>query len=412
MLKNQIKKMTAKEILDSRGNPTLEVRLSGSGFCAVAAVPSGASTGKYEAVELRDNDKHRFNGLGIKKAIRNVEKVIAPKLKGMSVLDQAKIDNLMKKLDGTKNKSRLGGNTMLGVSLAVTRAGAITKNRQLYGYLEQFFNTKPRIPRLYMNLINGGLHANNNLAFQEYHIVPETNDIEKSLEFGTAVFRELKRVVIKKYGKLSANIGDEGGLVPDITNVEEPLKLLNVAARKIGGVHYGLALDVAATSFYEKGKYAVGNKKLSPADLIKLYQNLIKKYPIISIEDPFQEEDFENFARLREFADKLKVKIVGDDLTVTNPERIQQAIKRGGISGVIIKPNQIGTLSETIEAIKISQKNNVVCIVSHRSGETNDDFISDLAVASAAFGIKAGAPTRGERVAKYNRLWEINHELK
>jgi enolase len=411
MFKILIKNISAKEILDSRGNPTLEVSLWTENFCGVAAVPSGASTGKYEAAELRDGDKNRFNGLGVKKAIQNIEKIIAPKLNGMSVFDQVKIDNLMKKMDGTKNKSRLGGNAMLGVSLAVARAAAASKNQPLYKYLGNFFNVKPQMPRLYMNLINGGKHANNDLAFQEYHIVPETNDMEKALEFGTAVFRELKKAVIKKYGKLSANIGDEGGLVPDITDAEEPLKIL-WSIVKMSNVKCYLALDVAANSFYEKGKYIIKNKKLKTEDLLNLYKNLIKRYPMVSIEDPFHEEDFDNFARLREFADKFKVKIVGDDLTVTNPERIKQAIKKGSISGIIIKPNQIGTLTEVIEAIKISQKNNITCIVSHRSGETNDDFISDLAVASEAFGIKAGAPIRGERVAKYNRLWEINRGLK
>ncbi|MDO8429860.1 MAG: phosphopyruvate hydratase [bacterium] len=411
MFKILIKNISAKEILDSRGNPTLEVSLWTENFCGVAAVPSGASTGKYEAAELRDGDKNRFNGLGVKKAIQNIEKIIAPKLNGMSVFDQVKIDNLMKKMDGTKNKSRLGGNAMLGVSLAVARAAAASKNQPLYKYLGNFFNVKPQMPRLYMNLINGGKHANNDLAFQEYHIVPETNDMEKALEFGTAVFRELKKAVIKKYGKLSANIGDEGGLVPDITDAEEPLKIL-WSIVKMSNVKCYLALDVAANSFYEKGKYIINNKKLKTEDLLNLYKNLIKRYPMVSIEDPFHEEDFDNFARLREFADKFKVKIVGDDLTVTNPERIKQAIKKGSISGIIIKPNQIGTLTEVIEAIKISQKNNITCIVSHRSGETNDDFISDLAVASGAFGIKAGAPIRGERVAKYNRLWEINRGLK
>ncbi|OGY64145.1 MAG: phosphopyruvate hydratase [Candidatus Harrisonbacteria bacterium RIFCSPHIGHO2_02_FULL_42_16] len=408
-MKAVIKNIFAEEILDSRGNPTLRVGVATGAGTGIFSVPSGASTGKYEALEKRDNDPERFRGLGVKKALAAIEKEIAPCLKGFSVLEQKKIDRAMIKLDGTPNKRRLGGNALIGVSIAVAKAGALASKKPLYKYLHDSFFPKEKMvaPKLYMNLINGGKHAKNNLAFQEYLVVPQTNFVKDALKFGCRVLAELKKIVVKKYGKASFEIGDEGGLAPAISDVEEPLRLLAEAARKVGGLKWKLALDVAATSFYKNKKYTIAGKKLPAEKLLEFYKKIINKYPLLSIEDPFQEEDFKNFSRFKKETEKNGVFIVGDDLTVTNPNRLRKAIFEQSIGGGIIKPNQIGTLTETIEAINLAKKNRIKIIVSHRSGETNDDFIGDLAYACGAFGIKAGAPQPKERLAKYNRLLEI-----
>lgn len=410
MLKHfKITDIQAREILDSRGNPTLEVTVITGEASGTFAVPSGASTGTYEAWEKRDGDKNRFRGLGVRNAVKIIETKIAKSLKGKDAGNQKEIDALLLKLDGTKNKKNLGGNTLLGVSVACAKAAANAAKKPLHAYLKGLAKIKPsrKIPYLYMNLINAGKHASSYLAFQEYMIVPMVNDVETALEIADKVKSELKKEVLKKYGPFSANYGDEGGIVIQAKKVREPLEMLTKIIGKLGlKGKVKLAIDSAASSFYQNRKYEVDGKKLSANQLLSLYKKLLREFDFLSIEDPFEESDFESFAKLLEVSDKVKV--IGDDLTVTNPERLQKAIETCGINGIIIKPNQIGTLSETLEVMKMAKENNIECIVSHRSGETSDDFIADLAYAFGAFGLKAGASNRGERVAKYNRLWKIS----
>lgn len=397
----KIKNVSAEEILDSRGNPTIKVTIATDNFSAIAEVPSGASTGKYEALELRDGDKNRFGGKGVLKAVENINKIIGPAMIGKEPSDQNGIDKKMLELDGTENKTKLGGNAMIGVSMAVARLAAKIIGKPLFKYLEEISGVKPsrKLPYLQANLINGGKHAETPLAFQEYHIIPDTEDLDEALENISKIQSELRKI-------LKANIGDEGGFVPQLDNIEDPLKIFDQAVEGVGlkgKIKY--SLDVAASSFYENGKYNIGAEKITADELLALYETLIKKYPIISIEDPFEENDFAMFAKMRETI--KNVKIIGDDLTVTNIIRLKEAIDKKSVSGLIIKPNQIGTLTETFETMKMARENDLECIVSHRSGETNDDFIADLAIGTGAFAVKFGALQRGERIAKYNRLKEI-----
>lgn len=410
----KITDIRAREILDSRGNPTLEVTIEVGGTIGTFAVPSGASTGTYEAWEKRDGDKKRFRGAGVRNAEKIIETKIAKALKGKDARNQKEIDTLLIKLDGTENKKTFGGNAMLGVSIACAKAAASATNKSLHAYLKTLAKIKPsrKVPYLYMNLINAGKHASSYLAFQEYMIVPMVNNVESALIIADKIKSELKEEVIKKYGPFSANYGDEGGIVIQAKKVREPLEMLTKIIEKLGlSEKVKLAIDAAASSFYKKGpgragKYEIDGKKLRANDLLSLYKNLIRDFDFLSIEDPFAEDDFESFAEL--LAASGKTKIIGDDLTVTNSERLKNAIKNRSINGIIIKPNQIGTLTETLDVMKLARENNIECIVSHRSGETSDDFIADLAYAFGAFGLKAGASNRGERVAKYNRLWEIS----
>jgi len=411
-----IKEVKAREILDSRGNPTVEVTISDGEYTVSASVPSGASTGAYEAVELRDNEE-RFSGRGVNKAIHNVVNIIGPAIQGMDPASQDEIDRKMLELDGTPNKANLGANATLGVSLAVARLAAKRSGQPLYLYLKNLASVKVlrSSPYLYMNFINGGKHAHSPLKFQEYHVVPMTDSIEEGILIGHKVQSELKKTITSQYGSISSNIGDEGGFVPDIKNPEEPLKLIMETVGILGLTNkVKLAMDVAADSFYnpETGKYMISDdSEITAEELSKVYKKMVETYPILSIEDPFFEEDFDHFAKLRQEIEASGTFLVGDDLTVTNMERLEKANMMKSIGGIIIKPNQIGTLTETIKAIKYSLENNINPIVSHRSGETNDDFIADLAFAFGVFGIKAGALQRGERVAKYNRLKEIQNGL-
>lgn len=399
--------ISAEEILDSRGNPTLKVKVSTESASGEFAVPSGASTGSHEALEKRDGDKNRFHGLGVKNAVASVNKEIKKTLLGKDVRSQEEIDSIMMKLDGTPNKENLGANAILGVSIACAKAAAAASGKQTHEYLSETLKTQVRAPYLYLNLINAGKHASSYLAFQEYMIVPLTDDVESALLMADQVRSELRKEIVRKYSPFSANYGDEGGFVIEAKKVAEPLEILSgIIARLKLQDKVMLAIDVAASSFYEKGKYLVDGKKLGADELLKMYLDMIEKFPIISIEDPFHEEDFENFAKL--LSGQSKAKVIGDDLTVTNPERLRKAIEEKSISGIIIKPNQIGTLSETLEVMRLAESNKISCVVSHRSGETGDDFIADLAYAFGSFGLKAGAPNRGERVAKYNRLWKIS----
>lgn len=403
----KITNILARQILDSRGNPTLLVRVETQEGFGEFAVPSGASTGSFEAYELRDKDPNYFQGRSVLKAIEKVEKEIKNELVGMEVSDQEKIDQTLIKLDGTENKSNLGGNSMIGVSLACCKAAAKVSGQEVYQYLKSLSQIKPsfKIPHLYVNLINGGKHARSRLPFQEYHLVTLTEDIEESLQTALKIQGDLRELIIRKLGNASANFGDEGGFVIDSDDIKLPLDLLQEVVEKNGYQdQVKLALDVATSSFFQESHYQLGEQRLEAAQLMDLYLNLAKNYPLISIEDPFFEEDFQSFTNLSK---STTLMLVGDDLTVTNRGRLKKAIEESCIKGVIIKPNQVGTLTETLGAMKLARDNNIECIVSHRSGETNDDFIVDLALAFGCFGLKAGALARGERVAKYNRLLSL-----
>ncbi len=406
---SSITKIKAREILDSRGNPTLEVDLFTKQTCQSAAVPSGASTGIHEAVELRDGGR-RYLGKGVQKAIRNVEQKIYPLLRGIDCHNQRKIDEAMINKDGTKNKSKFGANAILGVSLAAARAATAEKKKFLFQHLYAIanINRKPILPRPFFNVINGGKHAGNQLAFQEFMIVPKAKTFAEALRIGSEVHHVLKEVIEKNYGKEATNVGDEGGFAPPLKRAEEALDLLHEAIQKAG--YKGkveMAMDCAASEFYSKGKYKL-HTVMSREKLLDYYLHLIKKYPIISIEDPFEQEDFFGFTELRK---KSKIQIVGDDLTVTNIKRIRQAIQNKSCNCLLLKVNQIGTLTEALDAVKLAYENGWKVMVSHRSGETEDTFIADLAVAIGCGMIKAGAPCRGERIAKYNRLLRIEEVL-
>lgn len=408
---SKIKLIRAREILDSRGNPTIEVELITDLGNFLASVPSGASKGKYEAVELRNKD-----GRGVLKAVNNVNKIIAPKLKGEDVRNQKKIDQILIKLDGTKNKSKLGANSILGVSMAVSRAAAKAKNLPLWQYISQLFEIRSRteLPKACFNVIEGGVHAGNELDFQEFMIVPQIKPFSKALLVASEIYQELKNIIKQKYIDLAINLGDEGGFAPPVRAPEEAIELILKAAKNLGYQNeMAIILDVAASQFYLKGNYQMRIGTFTKEGLLNYYLDLIQKYPIIGLEDPFAEEDWEGW---QDFNAKCKMQnakllVIGDDLTATNPQRIKMAYKKKACNAIILKPNQIGTVSETIEAAKLAKSFGWKIMVSHRSGETCDDFISDLAVGISADFIKAGAPARGERVAKYNRLLEIEKEI-
>jgi len=416
---SKIKDIKARRILDSRGHPTIEVTITTSSASGTASVPSGASTGIHEALELRDNTKP-FHGKDVQKAINNINKIIKPKLLNQDCTNQAHIDQIMLDLDGTENKSKLGANAMLAVSLACARAAANSQYKPLYLYLHQLIKKKINIltpyelPHPYMNIINGGKHADTKLAIQEFMIVPCGKTFSNSIQMGTEVYHTLKQELHKKYGKNATNIGDEGGFTPPLTTTEQALDLLLSAIKKSGyEKKVFLAMDCAASEFYnpKTNIYHLNNKSYTSSQLLNYYLTLIKKYPqLISIEDPFHQEDFQSFAQLNKQAKHIQ--IVGDDLTVTNLERLHQAIQSKSCSCLLLKLNQIGTLTEALHAAAASYNAGWHVMVSHRSGETNDTFIADLAVALGCGQIKAGAPCRGERVAKYNRLLEIEEELK
>jgi enolase len=408
-----IKNIRAREILDSRGNPTLEVEVElNDGTQGTAAVPSGASTGKHEALELHDGDKKRYNGKGVLKAVANVNKIIAKAIKGMSALDQGKIDRALIKLDGTPDKSRLGANAILGTSLAVAHAAANFKRIPLYRYLNDAKTYTLPVPM--MNILNGGKHAENSTDLQEFMIVPaEAKSFSEALRIGTEIYHALKKVLKSK--GLNTNIGDEGGFAPSLPSNKEAVEAILTATESAGynpGKDYYLALDAAASELYKNGKYILARegRTLTRHEMVEFYVKWAAAYPIISIEDGMAEDDWAGWQLLRQ---KLgdKVQLVGDDLYVTNVERIKKGIALKASNAVLIKPNQIGTLTETIEAIATARKAGWRAIVSHRSGETEDTTIADLAVGLGTGQIKAGAPCRSERTAKYNRLLKIEEEL-
>lgn len=401
-MENKITKILAEEIKDSRGNPTLKVTVFCEDKSDSFSVPSGASTGAHEAHELRDED-----GRGVKNAIDKVNNIISPVLIGQDILNQKEIDRIMIELDGTPNKDNLGGNSMIGVSIACAKVASKVSGVEVFEHLRTLAEIKPsrKAPYLYMNLINGGKHAKNNLAFQEYHIVPDTENVEEAVEIGIKIQNSLKEIIIKNLGEESVVFGDEGGFAPKISDIRKPLEYLSEAIKENnleGKVR--LALDVASTSFYENNLYKIDGKDIGKDELLNIYNSLIKEFNLLSIEDPFYEEGFESFRKLRE---NNNIKVVGDDLTVTNKVLLKEAIEKGSINAMIIKPNQIGTLSETLETMQLARENDVKLIVSHRSGETDDDFIADLAYAFNCFGLKSGAPTKPERMVKYKRLIKI-----
>ena len=407
---SKIKDIKAREILDSRGNPTVEVDvLLESGAKGRAAVPSGASTGSKEALELRDNDPKRYQGKGVIKAVNNVNTIIKDTLIGLESSHQRQIDETMIKLDGTENKTNLGANATLGVSLAVLKATAKEKNIPLYKY----FGDEISLPRPMMNILNGGAHADNNLDFQEFMIIPNAKSFKEILRIGSEVFHTLKKVL--KENGFNTGVGDEGGFAPNLNTNEEALDMLMEAIKEAGytpGKDVNFALDVAASEFYEDGIYNLkgANKKLTSNELVDYYQTLIDKYPIISIEDPVDEEDWEGFRKMTEkYGDKIQ--LVGDDLFVTNIKYLQKGIDNKAGNAILIKLNQIGTFTETLETINLAKENGYKTIISHRSGETEDVTIADLAVALNLGQIKTGSLSRSERTAKYNELLRIEEDL-
>jgi len=406
----------AREVLDSRGNPTVEVEVyTDSGAFGRAIVPSGASTGEHEAVELRDGDKKRYLGKGVEKAVKNVNEVIAPELVGFDVTNQNAIDMMMIELDGTKNKGKLGANAILGVSMAVAKAAADFLGVELYQYLGGF-NTK-QLPVPMMNIINGGSHADNNVDFQEFMILPVgAKTFKEAIRMGAEVFHNLKKVLNAK--GYNTGVGDEGGFAPDLKSNEEALQVIIEAIEKAGfkpGEDIFLGMDVASSEFYNKEtkKYVLageGGKEFDAKELTHFYENLVAKYPIISIEDGLDENDWEGWKYLTEKLGK-KIQLVGDDLFVTNTEKLARGIEEKIGNSILIKVNQIGTLTETFDAIEMAKRAGYTAVVSHRSGETEDTTIADIAVATNAGQIKTGSASRTDRIAKYNQLLRIEDQL-
>ena len=413
MYNSSIHKIIAREILDSRGNPTIEVdALLSNGAFGRAAVPSGASTGEHEAIELRDNDRLRYLGKGVKKAVENVNTIIANAIIGLDAFNQKNIDDAMIALDGTPNKSYLGANSILGVSLAVAKSASNAKNKPLYEYLNKDRVYTMPIPM--MNIINGGSHADNNIDFQEFMVFPVgANSFSIALQMGTEIFHQLK--IVLKDRDLNTAVGDEGGFAPNLKSNEEAIEAILTAIDKAGykaGKDIYIALDVAASEIFDENKYILKSecKSLSSDQMISYYKNLINKYPIISIEDGLAENDWDGWVSMNEELGS-KIQIVGDDLTVTNINRLKKAIDLKAMNAILIKLNQIGSLTETLEAIDLAKKTNFGAIISHRSGETEDTTIADLAVACGVGQIKTGSASRTDRICKYNQLLRIEENL-
>lgn len=402
----KIKNIYSREILDSRGNPTVETEMElENGITVTSSVPSGASTGKNEALELRDND-NRYHGKGVQKAIDNVNKLIKPELVGKKI-DQKVLDDLLIKLDGTPNKTKLGANAMLSVSLCIMKAQAALESKKLY----QLFDGEKTLPYPMMNIINGGVHASSGLEFQEFMIVPKQSTFKERLRCGSEVFHSLKELL--KSDGFSTAVGDEGGFAPNLEKIEDAFDYIIKAIEKsnyIPGKDVFIAIDAAASEFYDGNLYTINKKKITKEELINYYCELIEKYPIISIEDAFSEDDIESIKIL---TNKIgnKIMLVGDDYFVTNIDYLSKGIKEKYNNAILLKANQIGTISEMLETIKLAKNNNFKTIISHRSGETEDTFIADLAVGLNLGFIKTGSLSRGERIAKYNQLLRIEEEL-
>lgn len=408
----KIKDIKGREILDSRGNPTVEAEIITKKGRYRASVPSGASTGEHEATELRDKDK-RFHGKGVKKAVSNINKEIAKRLKGIN-LDQKKIDQALLELDGTENKENLGANAILAVSMAGARAGAASRKVSLWEYLSNLAGTDISLPYPCFNVLNGGEHAGNDLDIQEFMISPRFDKFSLNLRAGAEIYHSLKEILEKDFSPDSTNVGDEGGFAPSFEKAETALSYLEKAITKAGynTKNIKIALDCAASEFYNKKKntYQIEEKEKNKEEIFKYYKELVKNYPIFSIEDPFDENDFETWAKFKK--ENKELLVIGDDLLTTNPRRIREAIKKDSCNGLLLKINQIGTITESIAAMQLARSKDWKIMVSHRSGETCDNFIADLAVGLNAEFIKSGAPARGERVSKYNQLLRIEEELK
>jgi len=416
----EIENVFAREIIDSRGNPTVEVEvMAEGGYIGRAAVPSGASTGAFEAVELRDGDKNRYLGRGVQKAVDNVNDLIAPEIEGMNVYDQVLIDRVLVDLDGTPNKAKLGANAILGVSLAVAKAAAESLGLPLYQYIGGV-NAKV-LPVPMMNIINGGKHADNSVTIQEFMIMPVGADsFRQAMQWCAEVFHNLKSVLKSK--GYSTAVGDEGGFAPNLKSDEEAIQVILEAVEKAGfkpGEHFRIAIDAAATEMYEEAKangregeyyWWKADKYMTKSEMVAYWEDIVAKYPVISLEDAVSEEDWEAWKMLTDALGK-KVQLVGDDLFVTNTERLKRGIDLGVANSILIKVNQIGTLTETLEAIEMANRAGYTAVTSHRSGETEDATIADIAVATNAGQIKTGAPSRTDRVAKYNQLLRIEEEL-
>lgn len=411
---SSISRIVSRQVLDSRGNPTVETDVwLKSGAFGRGTVPSGASTGIHEALELRDGNEAAYGGKGVLRAVSNVNRKIASKIAGMDATNQQALDQLMLELDGTPNKSRLGANAILSVSMALARSAAATRKISLYRYLEE--RRRYALPVPMLNVINGGKHAGNNLAVQEFLIEPVgAKNFPEGLRYAVEVYHSLKSVLKEKYGVSAINVGDEGGYAPPLQNTAEAIEAILLAITKAG---YGesdikLGLDAASSSFYDQNRmtYQIDGRELTSGSLEDYYENLVNTYPILTLEDPFAEESFEDSAKLTA---KLgsKVKIIGDDLYVTNVQRLKKGIQMKSTNAILIKLNQIGTVTETLDAIRMAKKARFTVVVSHRSGETEDAFISHLATAVESSFIKTGAPARGERTAKYNELLRIHEEL-
>ena len=408
---SRIKQLFARQIIDSRGNPTVEVEvLTESLYLGRASVPSGASTGSYEACEMRDEDPRFFGGKSVQKAVDHVSQVIAPALIGKDVCEQEELDQAMIQLDGTPNKKNLGANAILGVSLACAKAASQVCGLPLYRYLGGV--SARRLPTPFLNILNGGSHANNNMSIQEFMIVPHgANSFQESLRWGVEVYHTLKSLLSKK--GLSTSVGDEGGFAPNLGSNEEALDLIMTAIEKSGykpDQQISLALDLAASEFYKEGHYFMNKQKLSSDDLVAYAAKLTRDYPLISLEDPFDESDWDGFKKLTKKVGE-KAQVVGDDLFVTNKERLQNGINQSAANAILIKLNQVGTLTETLDCINLAQRAGYGVMVSHRSGETEDTTIADLAVACGCGQIKTGAPCRTDRIAKYNQLLRIEESL-
>ncbi|MEK6874213.1 MAG: phosphopyruvate hydratase [Nanoarchaeota archaeon] len=395
----------AREILDSRGNPTIEVAATTQYGVVQAAVPSGASTGKYEACELRDGGK-RYNGLGVLHAVKNVNQIIARKLKGVDVTKQVAIDQLLCKLDKTNDKHRLGANAILGVSLACAKAAALCNGIPIFKHVMSLSGAKkPLLPIPVFNVINGGAHAGNDLDFQEFMLIPVgAKTFGEALQMGAQTYHMLKNMLRESYGKTAINLGDEGGFAPQLKDHREPIKLLLAAIEHAGyDGKIKLGIDCAASQFYQKGLYHFEGRGVSSEALKNLYTDLVEEFPIVSLEDPFSEDDLDGFADLTQIIGK-KCQVVGDDLLTTSVQRIHKAVQKRACNALLLKPNQVGTLTEALEAYQVASKANWKVMASHRSGETNDPFIAHLATGIGCGQLKAGALARGERVAKYNEL--------
>ena len=407
-----ITKVEAREILDSRGNPTVEATLWSNEKSVTAAVPSGASTGRHEALELRDKDPKRYSGMGVLNAVRNVKEIIGPKIVGRDPRDQAAMDQLMIDLDGTPNKGKLGANAILAVSLATAKLAATLANKSLFDQLSDGKGVTLPVP--VMNIINGGKHAGTGLKIQEFMVLPAgAENFADSLRMGAEIYHKLKGVIQSKYGKQSVNVGDEGGFAPPMTRTSDALDTIIQAITEAGyvaGKNVYVGFDAASSEFFNSGVYEIDGQKKSAEELVDFYTDLTQHYPIRYIEDPFDQEDYEHTAQ---FTRKVgnKVNVVGDDIFVTNIARLKRGIQLGAANALLLKVNQIGSLTESVEAAKTAMNSKYAVVTSHRSGETEDSTISDLAVALNCGQIKTGAPCRGERTVKYNRLLRIEEEL-